>query len=82
MPSPLLDKERAREGFRVVRPPARPEPFAGYADLLSVKDMCAATGLSAQTIRASCASGQLPAVKIGRAWFVPKSKLVEYVGGR
>lgn len=83
MLSPLFDNAPAREGFRVVRPPEtarRPEPFAGYGDLLSVRDLCALTGLSAQTVRAACASGQLPAVKIGRAWFCPKSRLAEYVG--
>lgn len=83
MPSPLFSNAPAREGFHIVHPPEaarQPELFADYGDLLSVRDLCALTGLSAQTVRAACASGQLPAVKIGRAWFCPKSRLAEYVG--
>lgn len=79
---PLPIDDPARERFRVVsaQQQKQPEPFADYGDLLSVRDLCALTGLSAQTIRASCASGQLPAVKIGRAWFVPKANLMAYIG--
>lgn len=72
------ERPRASEGFRAFR--CGREPFEGYPDLLTVKDVCRITGLSAQTVRASCSSGQLPAVKIGRSWFVPKSRFARYVG--
>lgn len=83
MSFPMLDNAPAREGCRMVylseQPPQHEEAFTGFGDLLSIKEMCAITGLSAQTIRTCCASGTLPAAKIGRAWFVPKSKLIEYL---
>ena len=80
---PLPIDAPSHDQLRIVNMPRQnqqPEPFANYGDLLSVRDLCALTGLSAQTIRTSCASGQLPAVKIGRAWFVPKANLMTYIG--
>ena len=55
--------------------------FDAYPDLLTVEDMRALTGLSAQTIRAECLKGGLPAVKIGRRWYVPKMRLLECLAG-
>lgn len=52
-----------------------------YPDLLNVGHMREITGLSAQTIRAECANGRIPAVRIGRRWFIPKALFAEYVGG-
>lgn len=52
-----------------------------YPDLLNVGHMREITGLSAQTIRAECAKGSIPAVRIGRRWFIPKSLFAEHVSG-
>jgi len=52
----------------------------GYPDLLNVGHMIEVTGLSGQTIRSECAKGSIPAVRIGRRWFVPKALFAEYVG--
>lgn len=52
-----------------------------YGDLLTVADVCVLTGLSAQTVRRCLERGDLPGFKIGRRWFVPKSRLLE-MGGR
>lgn len=76
---PLVSRPEAR-AILSPRFAPRPEPFARFPDLMTVADVCEATGLSAQTVRISCASGELPAVKIGRRWFVPKSRLIELTG--
>ena len=81
MTLPQPESARGAGGFRVVKaPPAHAGPFAGYPDLLTIGHMQEITGLSNQTLRTSCASGQMPAVKIGRRWFVPKSRFADYVG--
>lgn len=68
MTLPQPESARGAGGFRVVKaPPAHAGPFAGYPDLLTIGHMQEITGLSNQTLRTSCASGQIPAVKIGGA---------------
>ena len=51
--------------------------FDAYPDLMTVQHMQEITGLSAQTIRAECSKGGIPAVRIGRRWFVPKMRLID-----
>ncbi len=81
MTLPQPESARGAGRFRIVKVmPAQAEPFAGYPDLLTVGHMQEITGMSAQAVRTSCASGQIPAVKIGRRWFVPKSRFADYVG--
>lgn len=53
----------------------------GYPDLLNVDAMREITGLCAATIRNECSNGRLPAVRIGRRWYVSKSLFIEYVNG-
>lgn len=60
---------------------AKAGQFDAYPDLLTVKNMQELTGLSAQTIRAECQKGGIPAVKIGRRWYVPKMRLIECLAG-
>ena len=64
--------------FHVVGPR---EPFAEYGDLLTVNDVCEITGMSAQTARRCIERGDLPGRKIGRRWFVPKSRFIEFMEG-
>ena len=78
MTLPQPESARGAGGFRVVKaPPAHAGPFAGYPDLLTIGHMQEITGLSNQTLRTSCASGQIPAVKIGRRWFVFVNKEID-----
>ncbi|MEG2006211.1 MAG: helix-turn-helix domain-containing protein [Raoultibacter sp.] len=57
------------------------ELFAGFPDLLTIDDLRSITGLSDQTLRGEMRNGNLPACKIGRRWFSPKSQFIEYVSG-
>ncbi|WP_294441235.1 helix-turn-helix domain-containing protein [uncultured Slackia sp.] len=61
--------------------PKRDSDAREYGDLLTVADVCTLTGLSAQTVRRCLERGELPGFKIGRRWFVPKSRLLD-MGGR
>lgn len=55
--------------------------LADFPDLLTVKHIAGLTGLSAQTIRRAMSSEQIPSVKIGRTFYCPKSKFIEYLEG-
>ena len=48
-------------------------------DLLSTKDIQELTKLNTQNIRRLLACGQLPGVKIGARWYVPKSELEKFL---
>lgn len=48
-------------------------------DLLTVRDLCDLTSLSAQTIRAEINGGNLPGCRIGRRLFVSKSHFIDYI---
>ena len=57
--------------------------FARYPDLLTPQHISEITGQCQATIRSLCVTQALPAVRIGRRWYVPKPALIEYVqGGR
>lgn len=59
------------------------ELFASYPDLLTPAHIAEITGQCEATARAMCARGELPAVRIGKRWYVPKPSMVELVlGGR
>lgn len=53
--------------------------LSSCSDLLSTKDIHELTKLNEQNIRRLLASGQLPGVKIGARWFVPKSELENFL---
>ena len=46
-------------------------------DLISVSDLAEATGRTEAAVRASLRRGHLPAVKLGRRWFVRRKDLDE-----
>ena len=51
--------------------------------LLSVEELREVMNenISAQTIRKCCSDGTLPAVKVGRKWFVPRDRFLEFANG-
>lgn len=51
--------------------------------LLSVEELREVMNenVSAQTIRKCCSDGTLPAVKVGRKWFVPRDRFLEFADG-
>lgn len=49
--------------------------FEGYGDMLGVDDLSAILHLAKKTVQRQCARGDLPAVKIGRHWYVAKLRL-------
>lgn len=55
--------------------------FSEYPDLLGIPHLVEITGQSAQTMRGLCTRGELPAVRIGRRWYVPKASFVEFLAG-
>lgn len=62
-----------------VSPDAR---LASVPELLTVEQMCDLLKADEQTVRRWCRMGQLPAVHIGRRWYVPTAKLNELMGVR
>lgn len=56
------------------------EPFAGYPDLLTPAHLARLLGTSEHTVREQCRNGELPAVKVGQRWYVPKSRFAEHMG--
>ena len=55
--------------------------LSDYAELLNPKDASEVLGLQEWTVRRMLRNGELPAVKIGARWYMPKSKLIEYLEG-
>ena len=50
--------------------------LGGYPDMLGVNDLAEILGVSVKTVQHQCARGDLPAVKIGRRWYVARLRLV------
>ncbi len=48
--------------------------------LLTVDDMCVLLKTSPVQVRRYCSAGTIPAVKIGRRWYVHRDKLAEMLG--
>lgn len=58
------------------------ELFAQYPDLLTTAHIAEITGFNVQYVRQLCREQVLPAIQIGaRAWFVPKTRFIDYVNG-
>lgn len=55
------------------------ELFAGYPDLLTVKQLTELTGVSEQTIRREMHAGVIPSLRIGRRLLCPKRDFIKYV---
>ena len=50
------------------------------SELMTVPDLAELFGVGESTARRWCASGEVPAVMVGRRWYVPRSRLMEFVG--
>jgi len=46
---------------------------------MTPKDAAKVLPLSLNTIRELCASGELPARKVGRRWLIPRTLLINYL---
>lgn len=51
-------------------------------ELLTTEDVTELLGKSEQSVRRMFRTGELPAVLIGRRWYMPKHRLIELVEGR
>ena len=67
----------AEDVIAISAPPAAADMFAGYGDMLTVSDLAAILGVHKKTVQHQCARGDLPAVMIGRRWYVAKARLAE-----
>lgn len=54
----------------------------GCSDLLTTKEIQELTKLNTQSIRRMLASGQLPGLKIGTRWFVPRSEFERFLSNK
>ena len=48
-------------------------------DVLNAADVARILDVSAKTVRAMLAAGEIPARKVGQKWLVAKSRLIDYV---
>lgn len=53
--------------------------FAGFRDLLGVKELEVILDQSEKTVRKMLADGTLPSVRIGERVYCPKARLIEHV---
>ncbi len=53
--------------------------FEDYPDLLTPAHLSEITGQCEATVRSLCSKGKLPAVRIGKRWYVPKTAMVSFV---
>ncbi|MBQ9041787.1 MAG: helix-turn-helix domain-containing protein [Eggerthellaceae bacterium] len=78
----------AAPGTKVVYLSEAPSPsiggyelFSDYPDLLTPAHIAEITGQCEATARAMCSRAELPAVRIGKRWYVPKPSMVKLVLG-
>ena len=55
--------------------------FEGYGDMLDVSDLAEILRINPKTVQRQCRRGDLPAIRIGARWYVPKIRLIEHVMG-
>lgn len=53
-----------------------------YPDLLDTGTLAQLLGQSVPTVRKLLHKGELPSVRIGRRFYVPRSALIEYINAR
>ena len=58
---------------------AAPSMFGGYDDLLTVADMCQILRVNEKAVQRLCKRGEVPAVRIGRRWYVPRAAFIDFV---
>ena len=55
--------------------------FDEKPDLLTPAHLAVILDQSETTVRRMCASGELPAVRIGRRWYVPRTRFADWCEG-
>lgn len=55
--------------------------FEGEQDLITTERLAALLGVHVNTARTLCRTGELPAVKIGARYYVPRARLADFVAG-
>lgn len=53
-----------------------PDAFTDFGAVLTPAEVAGAVGVSDHTIRNLCASGELPAFKVGRRWCIRRDELL------
>lgn len=67
--------------FELPHPASEKQVAFNYSDeLLTVEDMSLLLKTSETQVRRLCSAGKLPAVHIGRRWYVHRDKLAEMLG--
>ncbi len=51
--------------------------FEGYPEMMTVEQVAETSGIHPRQVRYQCSRGELPAVHIGRRWYVSKTKLAQ-----
>lgn len=68
------------EGALLLQPPGVPEGARPVAAMLTVKQAARALGVHEQTVRAQLERGELPGMRIGRIWRIPRRQFCEQTG--
>ena len=55
--------------------------FDGMPDLLTPAHLAVIRAQCESTVRRMCASGELPAVRIGHRWYVPRTRFSDWCEG-
>lgn len=77
-----MDKPACRVVYLSETPPESRSAqmlFEDYPDLLTPAHLSEITGQCEATVRSLCSKGKLPAVRIGKRWYVPKTAMVSFV---
>lgn len=84
----MLDMNLDEPGCKVMYLSDSPLPitvqnmlFEDYPDLLTPMHLSEITGQCEATIRSLCGKGKLPAVRIGKRWYVSKTAMISFVEG-
>lgn len=63
------------------RPAAAPESLAAYPEILNTAQLAEILGRSKAHAHELCRRGAVPAVKVGRRWYISKARLLDLLNG-
>lgn len=69
----------ARAQVREVRKAVNADALEGYGDFLKAAEVASVLGVSSRMVTRLAERGEIPAVRIGRAWRFPRERLREYL---
>jgi excisionase family DNA binding protein len=55
-------------------------PLSDYPDLLKATEACEITRIGNRQMYALINSGEIPAIRLGNSWRIPKARLIAYLG--